>query len=97
MMNLLDVDGTSRLIGKIKNAINKKSDKAFAKVNAADGQISATSKDDTLILAAGQNVTLTPEAGVKKVTISSADTWRGIQDFFFYHRFSFRCPRKKTK
>ena len=80
MMNLLDVDGTSRLIGKIKNAINKKSDKAFAKVNAADGQISATSKDDTLILAAGQNVTLTPEAGVKKVTISSADTWRGIQD-----------------
>lgn len=80
MMNLLDVDGTSRLIGKIKNAINKKSDKAFAKVNAADVQISATSKDDTLILAAGQNVTLTPEAGVKKVTISSADTWRGIQD-----------------
>ena len=47
---------------------------AFSKFTVGDTTISSTNKTDTLTLVAGTNVTLTPDASGKKVTITTKDT-----------------------
>lgn len=46
----------------------------FSKVKADGTDISATSDDDTFTLEAGTNVTITPDTGNRKATISATDT-----------------------
>lgn len=47
---------------------------AFSKVTVGSTTVSAGSKTDTLTLAAGSNITITPDATNKKVTIAATNT-----------------------
>lgn len=50
---------------------------AFANVKVGSTTVAADSKTDTLELAAGTNITLTPDASTDKVTITAKDTTYG--------------------
>lgn len=53
---------------------------AFSNITVGSTTIAADSATDTLTLAAGSNVTITPDATNDKITIAATNTWRGIQD-----------------
>lgn len=64
----------------MSTALGKKSEKAFANITVGTTTVAADSKEDTLTLVAGSNVTITPDATNDKITIAAADTWRSITD-----------------
>lgn len=72
-------DGT--ITGAI-NEVNRKTNthNTFSNVKVGDVSIESSNRSDTLELASGTNVTITPDADNNKVTISSQNTWRGIQN-----------------
>lgn len=67
-------DGTYWLQNDYKVDTGEVNQNAFSNVKVGSTTIAADSKTDTLELAAGSNVTLTPDATNDKVTIAATDT-----------------------
>lgn len=61
-----------QLISTLEETLDLKADSSFKKISVGPASISAASKDDTLTLSAGSNITLTADSANNKITISSS-------------------------
>jgi len=74
MKKYLDEGGLVYLWGKIKTLVAKsnQNQNAFSKIKVGSSTIEADAEEDTLEIAAGSNVTITPDASNDKITISAS-------------------------
>lgn len=67
------------VVDALESAIGNKTDKAFSNVLVGSTTIAADGKADTLTLASGGNITITPDATNDKVTFTVADGTTGAK------------------